>query len=96
MRFRWILILLALVVGAESQLSQAGSPQKVDLLPDVHPNHVRKTSAEYISAFRRITWYYDFASATKLARETGRPMFVLFCRAGTITDPVSGKLRCSS
>ena len=31
-----------------------------------------------------------------LARDTGRPMFVIFCRAGAVTDPLSGKPKCAS
>ena len=96
MNFRWTFLLLSLLVGAANQPVYGDGLKKSDLLPSVHPNHVRKTSAEYISAFRRITWYYDFPTATKLAQETGRPMFVIFCRAGTIDDPVTGKARCSS
>jgi hypothetical protein len=86
------LILLSLLAGAGQQPDKT-SPQ---LNPNVHRNHVRRASAEYLSAYRRITWYYDFAIASELARETGRPMFVIFCRAGTIEDPVTGELKCAS
>jgi hypothetical protein len=62
----------------------------------VHKNHVRRASAEYLGYYRRIRWYYDFATAADLARETGRPMFVLFCRAGMIDDPRTGEPKCAS
>lgn len=64
--------------------------------PDVHKNHVRKTSSDYLSNFRRITWHYDFATAAQLARDTQRPMFVIFCRAGEINDARTGKPKCAS
>ena len=85
MSFSWAFILLSLVAGADEKP-----------FPQAHKNHVRRTSAEYLASFRRITWHYDFATAAALARETGRPLFVIFCRAGTITDPVSGKPKCAS
>jgi hypothetical protein len=92
MTFGLPLILLSLVAGA-GQPPDKTSPQ---LNPKVHKNHVRRASAEYLGAYRRITWYYDFATAAELARETGRPMFVIFCRAGTIDDPITGEPRCAS
>lgn len=101
MSFSWTFILLSLLTGGEQQPSQAGvlrkageSPPKIHL--EVHKNHVRKASGEYLGAFRRITWHYDFTTAAELARETGRPMFVIFCRAGTIDDPLTGKPKCAS
>jgi hypothetical protein len=99
MNFSLPLIVLSLVAGTDHQLFPAveqpdKSPPKIN--PKVHKNHVRRASAEYLSAYRRITWYYDFATAAELARETGRPMFVIFCRAGTIDDPITGELKCAS
>lgn len=99
MTFSLPLILLSLVAGADPQPSQVveqtdKSQPKIN--PKVHRNHVRRASTEYLSAYRRITWYYDFATAAELARETGRPMFVIFCRAGTIDDPVTGEPKCAS
>jgi hypothetical protein len=73
-----------------------GEEIKKGLHPEVHRNHVNKASAKYLSAFRRFVWHYDFETATELARQTGRPMFVIFCRAGAIDDPITGKPRCSS
>ena len=101
MSFRWTPVLLSLVMGAALAPSQAGAPRKSGenapkIHPKVHKNHVRRASAEYLSAYRRIAWYYDFDTAAELARETGRPMFVLFCRAGTIDDPLSGEPKCAS
>jgi len=95
MNVSWTLILLSVLTGADGPPSAAGeSPPKPH--PAVHKNHVRRASAEYLSAYRRITWYYDFDTAAELARETGRPMFVLFCRAGTVDDPLTGKPKCAS
>src|SRR5688500_716388 len=98
MRFSWTLIVLFVAGLVCNPTSRADEPKKPDqkLLPEVHKNHVRKTSADYLSGFRRITWHYDFENAAELARETGRPMFVICCRAGTITDPASGKTKCAS
>jgi len=101
MTFSLPLILLSLVAGADNQPlpgvesgKSVQSPPKIN--PKVHRNHVRRASAEYLSVYRRITWHYDFATAAELARETGRPMFVIFCRAGTIDDPITGELKCAS
>lgn len=55
-----------------------------------------KTCAEYLASFRQIHWYHDFESATGLARETGRPLFLIFCRAGTLLDPATGKPKAAS
>src|SRR5688500_14572125 len=97
MKFSWSLILICLLAGPDTPC-QAAEPQRSGEKPvlKAHKNHVRKTSAEYLAAFRRITWHYDFATAAELARETGRPMFVIFCRAGSIIDPLSGKPKCAS
>lgn len=86
MSFCWTLTLLSVMTGADPQTPH----------PDVHKNHVRKASAEYLASFRRITWHYDFATAAALAKETGRPMFIIFCRAGSIDDPRTGKPKCAS
>jgi hypothetical protein len=98
MRFRWPLILLFLAAGAAPRLAGASEPPPSEKKPhpDVHKNHVRKASADYLTSFRRITWHYDFATASELARATGRPMFVIFCRAGSIDDPLTGKPKCAS
>ena len=102
MSFSWTLILLSVMTAADSQPSQAGVLRKADeksppkLHPAVHRNHVRRASAEYLGAYRRIRWHYDFATAAALARDTGRPMFVIFCRAGTIDDALTGEPRCAS
>jgi hypothetical protein len=101
MTFSWTFILLSLATGADLPPSQAGVLRKADesapkLNPKVHKNHVRRASADYLGSYRRITWYYDFATAAQLARESGRPMFVIFCRAGTIDDPLSGDPKCAS
>ena len=98
MRSRWTLLFLLLVAGADYQSTQAGEQRTPNEkpVPQAHKNHVRKASADYLTCFRRIVWHYDFATAAELARETGRPMFVIFCRAGTITDPASGKTKCAS
>ncbi|MDQ3622674.1 MAG: hypothetical protein M3463_09325 [Verrucomicrobiota bacterium] len=98
MKFNRILIFLFLVAGADTRPSYAdgvGKPAPTPF-PNVHKNHVRKASGEYLACFRRIAWHYDFAGAAELARQTGRPMFVVFCRAGTITDPASGKPKCAT
>src|SRR5687768_3127684 len=101
MKFRYTLALMLLMTAAGPQPSPADEPRKSDELapkahPDVHKNHVRRASAEYLAAYRRIAWHYDFETATALARETGRPLFVIFCRAGTIDDPRTGKPKCAS
>ena len=98
MSYTWTLILLSLATGADHRPCRADEPRKADekLVPLADKNHVRKASAEYLASFRRITWHYDFDTATALAKETGRPLFVIFCRAGTITDPASGKPKCAS
>ena len=88
MNFCWTFALLSAMTGADDRPL---APH-----PDVHKNHVRKASAEYLASFRRITWHYDFATAAALARETGRPMFVIFCRAGSIDDPRTGEPKCAS
>jgi hypothetical protein len=102
MNFRWSFTLLFLLTAAQAAeqpspggLRQAGE-SAAKLNPKVHKNHVRRASAEFLGAFRRIAWYYDFGTAAELARETGRPMFVLFCRSGTIDDPITGEPRCAS
>ena len=97
MNFRWTLLVLFLGAAAIGP-ARADEPQTADVKPSplVDKNHVRKASAEYLASFRRITWHYDFATAAEPARETGRPMFVIFCRAGSITDPASGKPKCAS
>ena len=61
--------------------------------PSSYPT--KDETADYLANFRRITWYYDFTNASALARETGRPMFVIFCRAGSIDDPRTGKPKCA-
>jgi hypothetical protein len=97
MSFSWTLIVLSLAAGTDNAPSQADALRKAGETPlKAHRNHVRRASAEYLSFSRRITWYYDFATAAELARETGRPLFVIFCRAGTIDDPLTGKPKCSS
>jgi len=101
MNCRWTLLFLFLLAGACQPSARADEPRKPGesspkLNPRVHKNHVRRASAAYLGAYRRIRWHYDFATASKLARDTGRPMFVIFCRAGTILDPRSGKPRCAS
>lgn len=100
MSFCWTLAVLS-VLAADPRPSQPGAPRAAAdrppaAHPDVHKNHVRKASAEYLTAFRRIAWHYDFDTAAALARETGRPMFVIFCRAGSIDDPRTGKPKCAS
>jgi hypothetical protein len=90
-------IVLLLVGWAGPRPSSADEPRKADgIVFKAHKNHVRKSSAEYLACFRRITWHYDFETAAELARQTGRPMFVIFCRAGTIDDPLTGKPKCAS
>jgi hypothetical protein len=101
MNFSLPLILLSLMTGADNQPSQAVESQKsaessLKPHPKVHKNHLRRASAQYLAAYRRITWHYDFETAAELARETGRPMFVIFCRAGTIDDALTGEPRCAS
>ena len=98
MRCSLTLILLLTLGWINNPSSRAAEPQKPDLKPhpEVHKNHVRKSSADYLGSFRRITWHYDFETAAELARQTGRPLFVIFCRAGTIDDPASGKTKCAS
>lgn len=95
--FGWTLVLLILA-AADHRPCQAGEPRKSDesFTPKAHKNHVRRTSAEYLSWSRRMTFYYDYATAAELARDTGRPMFVIFCRSGSIGDPITGKPRCAS
>lgn len=97
MTIRCALIAAAMMLGAGS-LSRADeatkNPEK--LFPDVHKNHVNRASAEVLGWSRRVGFYYDYAIAAELAKETGRPMFVIFCRAGTITDPLTGKPKCAS
>lgn len=88
------LIVLSLLAGDPRPQKPDESPPTIH--PGVHKNHVRKSSAEYLTCFRRIVWHYDFATAAELARETGRPMFVIFCRAGAIDDPRTGKPKCAS
>ena len=100
MTFGLPLFLLSLVAVADPQPSPAVAlqPDKTTpkLNPKVHKNHIHRASAAYLNAYRRITWHYDFATATELARDTGRPMFVIFCRAGAIDDPITGELKCAS
>jgi len=55
-----------------------------------------KTCGEFLTSYRSIRWHYDYATASELARETGRPLFVIFCRAGSLTDPVTKKPRAAS
>ena len=95
---RWTFTFLFLLAASGYQPSQAHEPGATDEkpVPLAHKNHVRRASTDYLACFRRITWHYDFETAAELARETGRPMFVIFCRAGTITDPASGKTKCAS
>lgn len=81
-------ILLSLLVLA----AQAQEPPRQEL----RKADRSKTCGEFLSSYRRIAWYYDFDTATKLAQETGRPLFVIFCRAGTLTDPVTLKPRAAS
>ena len=90
-----LLLLLAAAVGhPPSYADERESPPKP--APGVHKNHVKKASAEYLESFRRIAWHYDFETASELARETGRPMFVIFCRSGSIDDPLTGAPKCAS
>ncbi|MBW3540334.1 MAG: hypothetical protein KY476_08690 [Planctomycetes bacterium] len=97
MRFHATAICLLLLAGSARQPSAADEPRTSDANPfQVHKNHVRKTSGEYLACFRRIAWHYDFETAAELARDTGRPMFVIFCRAGSIDDPLTGKPKCAS
>lgn len=91
---RWLLIVFSVFAWIGD--SPLADESRKGLHPDVHRNHVSKTSAKYLTSFRRFVWHYDFTTATELARQTGRPMFVLFCRAGVIDDPITGKPRCSS
>jgi len=95
MRWASILMVLCVLTATDNASSRADEAPK-GLNPKVHRNHVTKTSAKYVSAFRRIVWHYDFATATEVAQQTGRPMWVIFCRGGEINDPITGKLRCSS
>lgn len=97
MRFTWSLIILSLAMLAGRSPAGAEEPGKPEGITfKAHKNHVRRASAEYLSWPRRMTFYYDHATAVELARETGRPMFVIFCRAGTIDDPLTGKAKCAS
>ena len=92
-------LFLSLLAGAAVAPAAPAGPRKADAnkaFPQVDKNHVRKTSGSYLSAFRRIRWHYDFETAAALARDTRRPMFVIFCRAGSITDPTSCKPKCAS
>jgi hypothetical protein len=90
----WCIVPLLLVLaGAGAPGAAADDPPKDRPLRKADE---LKTNADYLKNFRRIAWYYDFATASELARETGRPMFVIFCRASTLTDPVSKEPRCSS
>ena len=98
MGFGSTLLLISLIAGAAHSPADAGGRRKSaeKAFPHVDKNHVRKTSGDYLSSFRRIRWHYDFDTAAALAKETGRPMFVIFTRAGSITDPTSGKPKCAS
>ena len=92
------LLLVSLLAAGANQPADAGGRRKPagNPFPHVDKNHVRKTSGDYLSSFRRIRWHYDFETAAALARDTRRPMFVIFTRAGSITDPASGKPKCAS
>ncbi len=81
------LILSLLVLAAQAQEPPARELRKADR---------NKTCGRFLASYRRIAWYHDFETATELARETGRPLFVIFCRAGTLTDPVMLKPRAAS
>ena len=98
MSFGSTLLLVSLLAGAADQPAAAAGQRKSDAtaFPQVDKNHVRKTSGDYLTAFRRIRWHYDFETAAALARDTRRPMFVIFCREGSITNPTSGKPKCAS
>ncbi len=98
MGFGSTFLVLSLLAGAADAPAPAAGPRKPDAkaFPQVDKNHVRKTSGDYLSSFRRIRWHYDFETAAALARDTRRPMFVIFCRAGSITDPTTGKPKCAS
>jgi hypothetical protein len=93
---KWASPLIVLGLLAVSGNVSGGDEVKKGLHPDVHRNHVSKTSANYLSSYRRFVWHYDFDTATQLARQTGRPMWVIFCRAGSIDDPITGEPRCWS
>ena len=95
-RVPFTILLLLLTAGMTSSAPAADAPKSADNPFGVHKNHVRKTSGDYLANFRRITWHYDYATAADLARETGRPLFVIFCRAGAIGDPRTGKPKCAS
>lgn len=101
MALSWTLVLASLLAAPATRAAAAGAADAPrgkggNPFPQVDKNHVRKTSGDYIGAFRRIRWHYDFETAAALARDTRRPMFVIFCRAGSITDPSSGKPKCAS
>ena len=88
---------LALFAGAGLQSRADDGPKAgVKPHPDAHKNHVSRASSEYLGWSRRFECYHDYDTAAELARETGRPMFVIFCRAGEITDPRTGKPKCAS
>lgn len=86
LRFAWFLF-LGLAGAARGHAQEGRELTKADQ---------RKTCGEYLAPYRQIAWYYDFATASELARETGRPLFVIFCRSGTLTDPVTKKPRAAS
>ena len=84
LRFAWPLAFMALTAVAQEPPREL---RKADR---------SKTCGEYLTHFRRIAWYYDYATATEVARESGRPMFVIFCRSGMLMDPVTLKPKAAS
>lgn len=89
LRTAWIPAFLAMALSPAAQ----EPPQEARELRKADQS---KTCGEYLGHFRRISWYYDFATATELARESGRPMFVIFCRSGTLLDPLTRKTKAAS
>jgi len=87
---------LAALVSLFSLSAPLATGQQPQRERQVRPTDRIRTGAEFLTNYRQITWYYDFATASELARKSGRPIFVVFCRASPIPDPESGKLRAAS
>lgn len=87
LRLAWPLAFMALTAAAQDPPQEGRELRKADR---------SKTCGDYLTQFRRIAWYYDYATATEVARESGRPMFVIFCRSGMLMDPATLKPKAAS